>query len=146
MLVNSTMEQQVMTKLYTPKLMAGHNQMSYGGHGGGFTSLQDTGGQSVRIKSGDRIDSIQIGNNLYGGNGGGNPQQFQLPQNGAFTLMQLSMRGDVIGFIRLKCLGTEYTSGVLTGEGDISFGDGLQVTFAGISAGSFVDLLLFNII
>ncbi|OJT49167.1 hypothetical protein [Serratia plymuthica] len=53
------------------KALAGKNQMSYGGDGGSFNAVQDTGGQQVVIKSGSKIDSIQIGNNKYGGGGGG---------------------------------------------------------------------------
>ncbi|WP_346828308.1 hypothetical protein [Serratia inhibens] len=53
------------------KALAGKNQMSYGGDGGFFNSVQDTGGQQVVIKSGSKIDPIQIGNNKYGGGGGG---------------------------------------------------------------------------
>ena len=52
------------------KALAGKNQMSYGGDGGSFNAVQDTGGQQVVIKSGSKIDSIQIGNNKYGGGGG----------------------------------------------------------------------------
>ncbi|WP_155243334.1 hypothetical protein ACOMDM_12235 [Serratia plymuthica] len=49
------------------KALAGKNQISYGGDGGSFNAVQDTGGQQVVIKSGSKIDSIQIGNNKYGG-------------------------------------------------------------------------------
>ncbi|MGQ8705081.1 hypothetical protein ACUTSW_03640 [Serratia sp. TSA_198.1] len=126
------------------KALAGKNQMSYGGDGGSFNSIQDTGGQQVVIKSGSKIDSIQIGNNKYGGGGGGTSASFKLPQDGKFTILRLCTNDDVVGYIKLVCDGVTYEAGRVTGDGDLSFGTGLTVSFAGFSSGSMIDMILFN--
>jgi len=123
------------------KALAGKNQMSYGGDGGSFNSIQDTGGQQVVIKSGSKIDSIQIGNNKYGG---GTSASFKLPQDGKFTILRLCTNDDVVGYIKLVCDGVTYEAGRVTGDGDLSFGTGLTVSFAGFSSGSMIDMILFN--
>lgn len=128
------------------KVMASKDQMSYGGHGGGFSPIQDTGGQQVVIKSGTKIDSIQIGSTKYGGSGGGSPSViFKLPPNGKFTLLQMCTNAEVVGYIKLICQGITYEAGKASGDGDLSFGDGIEVSFAGISSGTYIDMILFNI-
>lgn len=126
------------------KALAGKDQMSFGGHGGGFAPIQDTGGQQVVIRAGWKIDCIQIGNNSYGGGGGGPKASFKLPPDGKFTLLRLCMAEGAIGYIQLMCDGVIYEAGSVGGEGDLSLGSGMQVSFAGISAGMHVDMILFK--
>lgn len=126
------------------KALAGKDQMSYGGHGGSFSSIQDTGGQQVIIKSGSKIDSIQIGNAKYGGGGGSPTASFKLPQDGKFKLLRLCTNHDVVGYIKLECAGIVYESGEITGDGDIDFGSGVEVSFAGTSSGTYIDMILFS--
>ncbi|MBB3121769.1 hypothetical protein [Pseudoduganella violacea] len=124
--------------------LAGKKQMSFGGHGGSFSSIQGTGGQQVLIKSGSKIDSIQIGNVKYGGGGGTPTASFTLPADGKFSITRMCINGDVIGYIQFVCDGVTYQAGQVTGDGDLSFGSGLPVSFAGIASGSMVDMILFN--
>ncbi|EOR07621.1 hypothetical protein [Acinetobacter genomosp. 15BJ] len=126
------------------KMLAGQNQMSYGGHGGDFRSIQDTGGQQVLIRSGSLIDSIQIGNIKYGGNGGGATANFQLPPDGTFTLLRMCSNKNVISYLKLICNGIIYESGETSGNGDLDFGKGVKVSFAGISSGTYIDMILFK--
>lgn len=124
--------------------LAGKNQMSYGGRGGSFTSLQDTGGKQVVIRSGTQIDSIQIGNSRYGGDGGSPVANFRLPADGKFSILRMCINQDVVGYIRLMCDGTIYEAGQVTGDGDLNFGSGLPVSFAGVASGSRIDMILLN--
>ncbi|WP_332879439.1 hypothetical protein [Massilia sp. S19_KUP03_FR1] len=124
--------------------LAGKKQMSFGGKGGSFSSIQDTGGKQVVIRGGTQIDSIQIGNSRYGGDGGNPVANFKLPADGKFSILRMCINHDVVGYIRLTCDGTIYEAGQVTGDGDLDFGSGLPVSFAGVASGSKVDMLLFN--
>lgn len=124
-------------------LQLSNNQMSFGGVGGDFASIQDVGGQTVIIQGDTFINSIQIGNKKYG-DGGSQQALFTLPQTGKFQILELSCSDYLIQYIKLQCQDTIYTAGTEQ-KGKLVFGGGgISVTFAGIFYGAAISALLFN--
>lgn len=133
------------------KSSSSNNTLLFGGRGGDFHSFQDTGGQSVVIKYGTALDSIQIGNVKYGGKGGDHSTLFTLPANGEFQLLELRVAHydghDLLTYIKLSCNGEEYEAGTDTTTGKLVLGGGgITVKISGVYSGSKLDAIFFDVI
>lgn len=122
----------------------------FGGPHGKFSPIQDSGDQIIIFKGGRWVDSIQIGNTLYGGDGGVEQGRAKLPPLGTFLLKELQCLpfGDIpIAYMKVEIedeiieVGSKEDAKMNT----ILLVD-LRVRFAGISCDSHINKLQFDII
>jgi hypothetical protein len=123
------------------------NLLNFGGKGGDFSAVGDVGGQQILFWSGAVIDAIQVGANKYGGSGGSLTATAQIPADGKVYLAELQSRDAVLCYIKIRIGDTDVAVGN-NGYGDavVLAAPGLAVRFAGVSHGSFVDRLYFEIV
>jgi hypothetical protein len=121
--------------------------LNFGGKGGGFSAIGDVGGQQILFWSGQQIDAIQIGDNKYGGGGGGLNATAQIPADGKVYIIELQATDSVLCYIKMKIGETEVAVGNNNhGEAIVLAAPNLAVRFAGISHGQRVDRLYFNLV
>src|SRR3546814_669773 len=111
----------------------------FGGLGGSFSQINDTGDQMVIFRGGNKVDSIQIGNTRYGGGGGGEKGRAKLPPTGKFRLLEIRA-GDknVISYLKVEIAGDTIEVGTKH-DGHVILNVDLQVKFTGISHGNVID-------
>lgn len=127
---------------------AAAGQLNFGGRGGDFSPIGDIGGQQILVFSGERIDAIQIGETKYGGGGGQVTASARIPADGKIYLLELQVQWNVLCYIRAKIGETELIAGK-SDHGDaviLNLPSDFAVRFAGISHGSAVDRLFFNMV
>lgn len=137
--------QQTASSVIDPAVLA--TSLSFGGKGGGFSAVGDVGGQQILFWSGAGIDSIQIGDNRYGGGGGSLTATAQIPADGKVYIAELQAKDSVLCYIKMKIGDTDVAVGN-NGYRDavVLAAPNLAVRFAGISHGDRVDRLYFDIV
>ncbi|MDP3371665.1 MAG: hypothetical protein Q8S21_02060 [Candidatus Paracaedibacteraceae bacterium] len=134
-------------------LSALENTLIFGGVGGQFNPIQDIGSQIIIFKSGDVLDSIQIGAALYGGSGGLETARAQLPSNGRIDLRRLQSGYKdgvpVISYFEALINNVLVESGVLRLDNPhyTTFDAAhLSVYLSGINDGDYINNLQFTLV
>lgn len=128
------------------------NEITFGGSGGNFEPVFDTGGKTIIFRSGTIVDSIQIGGTRHGGGGGTVQLEATIPEDETFMLQEIqTARFDghtVISYISAVIGGMVISAGERDGENETTLNLKLpiMVKFIGISSGVFVDLVRFGFI
>lgn len=158
--------------LHQKKLKKGENmsavpitrsdQFYVGGTGGAFhpIDIAQSGGKMLTIYTGDVIDAIQIGNDVYGREnglkGGTVKVMIPLPEDAYFDLIKVvnivpaaDKSKELIGYIEAKINGQTVAAGnqqyrVEYGTPTTSWNIQVRVAIAGIQSGNFVNGILFQ--
>ncbi|MDP3371666.1 MAG: hypothetical protein Q8S21_02065 [Candidatus Paracaedibacteraceae bacterium] len=121
---------------------------AFGGPRGSAHALGDIGNQTIIFRSGKVLDSIQIGEALYGGSKGGHPQQATLPADGRIYLSTLQagyINGDlVINYFEATINGTLIKSGE-PNSNTTMLRTNTFVILSKITSGDYIDSLEFTI-
>lgn len=121
--------------------------LSFGGRGGDHSYFTDVGGQKLTFWTGDLIDAIQIGNQKYGGSGGGEGETVTIPQDGKIYLREIRAKGEVLCFFNASIGDEEFSWGNDDPSGTVAVVlPDLGVRFSGVSFEQYVDGLLFDIV
>lgn len=123
------------------------NQITFGGRGGGFSTIGDVGGKQLIFWSGTLIDAIQIGDQKYGGGGGGQGPTAKIPANGKIYLLQMRTLDGVLCYFKAKVGDVDVEAGNLDPSGTIAVTlPKVPVRFAGVCHGTCVDSLFFDVV
>jgi len=125
---------------------AGSTLMNFGGIGGTYSAVNNSGGQTFKIQAGSQINQITIGATTYGQDTGNPVQTATIPSSGVFTLYALSGDNYVTTYFKAKIGSATIEVGQST-NANLNFGaNGIQVQFAGIFSGRLIDALQFTIV
>jgi hypothetical protein len=125
--------------------LAPERSLSFGGFGGGFSPVQDTGDQWIIFKGGNEVDSIQIGNTVYGGDGGSVQGKEKLPTSGTFRLKEIRGNSKVICYLKVQ-IGDNIIEVGRKNDDNTNLVVDMDVKITGIWHGNVIDNLEFEIV